>query len=127
MTCLVRRDETLVQLLAGADAGDDDLAAGGHRLREVDHAHARDARHEYLAAAHALERGDHEGDALLERQPETGHALVGERDAAEALLLLEKRDDAATAADDVAVAHAGEARSLAAGVCVALHEELLGC
>ena len=55
-------------------------AAGRHGPRQVDHPHAGDLRHEDLPALHLLDAADRETHALIEREPEAGHALVGERD-----------------------------------------------
>ena len=90
MACraLVGGDQQLVQLLAGADADHVTGRAGCDRLGEIGHAHRRDLRDEHLAALHVLERVEHEIDGLGERDPEPGHALVGDRDAAVALELV---------------------------------------
>ena len=50
-----------------------------HGRGQVDDAHRRDLRHEDLAAVHALEVLEHEVDALLQRDPEAGHARIGDR------------------------------------------------
>ena len=77
---------------------------------EVHDAHARDLRHEDLAAPHQLGAADGERDALLERDPEARHGSIGHRHAAGGALRGEERDHAAAAADDVAVAHHARAR-----------------
>ena len=53
------------------------------------------------------EAGEHELDALVERDPEPRHALVRDRQAVGALgdEIAEQRHHAAARADDVAVAH----------------------
>ena len=122
---LVLGDEQLVQLLAGADADDLDLGVGRQRRRHVGDPHRRHARDERLAAAHARRRVDDELHGLIERDPEARHALVGDRDDAGLGLELEQRHDRAARADDVAVAHRGEARRRVRGVGVGLVDDLL--
>ena len=68
----------------------------------------------------------HEAHALVQRQPEARHAAVGHGDPAAGPLRAEDGDDAAAAAQHVAVAGATEPRSRRRGVGVALHEQLLG-
>ena len=82
---------------------------------------------EQLAAVHPVEGVDDEPHRLVERDPEPGHALVGDRQRlADCGEPAEQRHDRAPAADDVAVPHDGEARVVGAGVVVAGDEQLVG-
>src|SRR5437867_5435276 len=123
LAALVLRDEDLVELLAGTDADVVDLAAWGDRLDQVHDPHARDLGDEDLAAPHQLRRTDRELDALLERDPEARHRAVGHRHPPARTLRREERHHAPAAADDIAVAHDGEARPPRVTVDVALDEE----
>src|SRR2546428_6165126 len=80
LSTLLFSDQHLVELLARSHADELDLAAGRHRLDEVEDAHTGDLRHEDLAAPHDLGAPDRERDALLEADPEPGHARIGHRD-----------------------------------------------
>src|SRR5206468_12824214 len=51
---LLLGDQHFVELLARSHADELDLAAGRHRLDQVEDPHARDLRHEDLAAPHDL-------------------------------------------------------------------------
>jgi hypothetical protein len=84
-----------VQFLAGADADDFDLGFGGDGAGQVDNFGAGDFGDEDFAAFHLFDAGDDEVHALLEREPEAGHALVGDGDFAVGALLEEERDDRA--------------------------------
>ena len=96
------------------------------RLDQIEDPHARDLRDIDLAAAHHLGASNRERHPLLEADPESGHAGVGHRDGARRTLGGEKWDHAATAADDVAVAHRAEYAAPTVAVGVTLDEELLG-
>ena len=102
------------------------ILALGDGARQVDDLHAGDLRYEDLAALHLPDAADDEMDALFQREPKAGHALVGDGHLAGLALLQEDRHHRAAAADDVAVAHAGEVRDAAGGVGVGLHDQLLG-
>ena len=75
-----------------------------------------------------VDHGGREIDALLQRDPEARHALVGDRQMIGLLLdqPAEERNDAATRADHVAVAQHGEARADRARQVVGRHEDLVG-
>src|SRR5262245_14213659 len=125
LAALVLGDEALVELLPGPDADVVDRAPGRHRGHEVHDAHARNLRHEDLAAPHQLRAADGEVDALGERDPEAGHRPIGHGHAPRRPLRREERDHAAAAPDDVAVAHDAEHGSPRVAVDVALDEKLL--
>ena len=80
MASLILGQQHLVQLLAWPNADDSALRFRRECECHVDDAHARDTRHEDLAASHPPQRRDDERHRLLERDPETGHSLVGDRD-----------------------------------------------
>ena len=86
---------------------------GRDRLRKIDHPHARNLGDEDLSAVHLLDAAHHKAHAVLQRDPETGHPRIGERDAAAASLLQENRDHASPASHDVAIAGTTESRSCA--------------
>ena len=126
---LVRGDQQLVQLLAGPDA--DDLAArhaGRDRLGEVDDAHRRDLRDEDLAALHAARGASStRSTACVERDPEAGHALVGDRERARSRAC--SRNTGRRCRGCRRRCRSARTRSAVwrvAGVGVALHEDLLG-
>src|SRR5437868_11375544 len=75
---------------------------------------------------HLLDATQHKPYSLLQRQPETAHTRIGNRDRPPLPLLHKYRDDAAAAAHYVSVARATEARVLPSGVRVCLHKHLLG-
>lgn len=67
----------------------------------------------------------HQVDGLVQGDPEAGHALVGDREAAGPGLLLEQGDDRAPGPHHVAVADTGEAGVEGRRVGVALDDDLL--
>ena len=75
---------------------------------------------------HLLDAAHHEAHSLFQRQPETGHARIGDGDVAIPPLLDEQWNDAAPAAHHVAVARAAQPRAAFAGVGVGLHKHFLG-
>ena len=123
---LVAGNHHLVQLLAGTDADDVEAALGRHRLRQIDHFHARNLGHEDLAAVHPADRRQHQRHALIERDPEARHVRVGDRQHTAGALRREERNHAAAAADDVPVADAGEPRAGTATVRVGRDEQFVG-
>ena len=58
---------------------------------------------------HLFDAADDEAHALIQGEPEAGHALVGDGEPPDSALLEEDRHHAAAAADHVAVADAAEA------------------
>src|SRR5581483_11347461 len=103
-----------------------ETAFGGDGARQIDDVHARNLGHEDLAAVHALETHENEPDRLLQSDPEARHLGVGHRQHAGGAHFLKKRNHAAAAAHDVAVAHHAEARAVAPRVAVGGDEELVG-
>src|SRR5581483_11228588 len=126
VTRLVFRDQRLMQLFTGPDANEFDLAAGRDGLGHVHQPHAGNLGDENLATVHALNAFHYETHALLEGDPEARHTRIGDRDFSPLALLEEHRDHADSAADDISVAGATEARILRSGICVGLHEHFLG-
>ena len=61
---LVARDHHFMQLFAGPNAGDLDLALGRQRLGQVQDLHAWNPRDEQFAAVHLLDGAKHESHAL---------------------------------------------------------------
>src|SRR2546422_176320 len=95
MNGLFLREKDFVQLLAGPDADHFPFCAGGDRLGQIRHAHARNLRHENLAAEHEIRAAQDETRGLFLRNPKPGHALIGDRERAPFRLLPEYRDHAA--------------------------------
>ena len=71
---------------------------------------------------HLLDAANHEPDSLLDRDPEAGHAGIGDGDFAALALLLEYWNHAAPAAQHVAVARATESSILRSGVGIRLNK-----
>ena len=110
---VVLGDHGLVQLLAGPDADDPVRQVRRHRAGEIDDVHARDLRHEDLAAVHhrAGRRARSRRPARSVIQNRVMRAsVIGRLSAPCRDQLAEERNHAAARADDVAVAHHGEAR-----------------
>src|SRR5919198_964372 len=112
LTRFVLGEHRLVELFAGADADDLDLAVRRHGTGEIHHVHARQLGYEDFAAVHPLDARDHKAHALLESDPEAGHPLVRNCHFAVLPLLPKERNNAAATADHVAVAHTTETRPL---------------
>src|SRR5215471_1030344 len=122
----VPRDEDLVQFLAWAYPNVLDSALRRDRAREIHGPHARQLRYEDLPAHHLLDAAEDEVHTLLEREPESRHPLVGDRDRARLALLQEEWNHAPPAAHDVAIAAAAERRPAdRVRVDVSLREEFL--
>src|SRR4051812_46554050 len=98
-------DHFLVKLFAGADSNDVDFGIGSDRLRQIQHLGAGNLRNKQLAAMHAFERSHDELDTLIERDPEASHARIRDGKVALSSKLLKQGDNAASAADHVAVSH----------------------
>ena len=116
---LLLGEQDLVDLLAGADAGDDrlDVAIADEVRGQVGHPGARAARDVGLAGGRGAHRREDRVDRVLEREQEARH--VGGRDgdgAAGGDLVEEQRDHGAARGQDVAIARADEARLRAARI-----------
>ena len=76
---------------------------------------------------HPLKRSEDEIDAFLQRDPEAGHAGVGDGQFGDAIRheLLKERDHRTPGADDIAVADHGVAGRLLADGVVGGHEQLV--
>ncbi len=114
-----------MQLLSRTNPDGLHLASGGDGLREVQQPHAGDLGNKNLAAVHLLQAADHELHALLERQPESGHASIGNRDLPAPALFQKNRDHASPAAHHVPIARTTEARIFRACIGIGLHKHLL--
>src|SRR3981081_1321541 len=97
-----------MQFLARADSDCFHVTTGSDRLGHFHQPHAGNLGNKNLTPMHLLDTANHKPDALLERDPEAGHAEVSDRNLAALALLLEYRNDAATAAQNVSIARATE-------------------
>src|SRR5262245_58443892 len=97
-------EQHFMKLLAGPDADLLDDSFRGHRLSQVDEPHAGDLWDEDLSSGHGFNGFQNEADALIERDPETRHAGIGNGDAPAFSLIAEQGDHAAAASNHVAVA-----------------------
>src|SRR6185369_872928 len=122
---LVFRNEHLVQLLAWADADDLVAALRRDRVRQVNESHAGELRDKNLAAAHDAERANDERDGLVQSDPEARHARICDWQDAGSALVEKQRDDAAAAAEHIAVAHDAVMRVAGAGINSGADEELV--
>ena len=75
---------------------------------------------------HLLNRADYKTHAVLQSEPETGHTRIGDRNPAPLALLHEDGNNAAAAADNIAIAGATEASILRPGIGVRLNEHFFG-
>jgi len=121
---LVFGEQHLVQFFSRPNSDALDLAVRRDGLSDIEQLHAGNFGHEDFAAMHLLQAADHETNALIERDPEAGHARVRQSDFAALALLHEDRHYATAAADNVAIANATESRVLCAGIGVRLHKHL---
>src|ERR1700731_2202444 len=110
-----------MQLLSRANPDSFNRASRRNRRGQIDQPHAGDLRDEYFAAMHLLDGANHETNSMLESQPETGHARIGDGNAATLALLLKHRDHAAPATDNVSVASATEASLLRSRIRIRLN------
>src|SRR5208282_3722381 len=118
---LVFRDQHFVQLLSRTNPDVLDLASGRNRFRQVHQPHAGNLRNKNLAAVHLLQAADDKLHALLQRQPESSHSRIGDRDLPAPALIQKNRDDAAVAAHHVPVARTTEA-GIRASIRIGLHK-----
>src|SRR5271168_2264303 len=105
---LIFGNQHFVQLLSRADADHLDLTTGRDGFSQVDHSHARNLGDKDLAAMHLLQAPNDELHAAIERNPETSHARIGDRNSAAPPLLEKHWDDASPAAHYVAVTGTGK-------------------
>jgi len=91
----VARAKGFVQLLARANSHDLDREAGRYRLGYIGHPYRRKPRHKYFAAMHAFQTAGNKIHALLQRDPESRHARIRNRQLRRSLQreLLEVRHD----------------------------------
>ncbi|MPN26659.1 hypothetical protein SDC9_174084 [bioreactor metagenome] len=75
---------------------------------------------------HIFSRADHKAHALLQADPETGHAVIGNGHFAALTLFEEHGYHRSAAAHHIAIPHAGEAHIAPASVGVGLDDELFG-
>src|SRR5580658_1727650 len=120
---LVFRDQHFVQLLSRTNPDVFHLASGSNGLRQIQQPHAGDLGDKNLAAVHLLQAADHKLYPLLQRQPESRHARIGDRDLPAPPLFEKYRDHAPPAADDVPVARTAEARVFRARVSIRLDKD----
>src|SRR6185437_3058356 len=101
---------------------------GADQARQVGDGGGGDLRYIDLAAAHHLHARQHEVYALGQRDPEPRHAGIGDRQAVGTFgrKLVEERDNRATAANHIAIAHHGELGTVGAGQIVGGDEDLVG-
>src|SRR5688572_32537513 len=88
------------------DADDVDLCIRDNRIGKVNDLGTGDLRHEDLAAFHLIDAAHHKADALLERQPEARHALIGDGNSSTRTLLEEERHHGTPAPHNVPIADA---------------------
>ena len=103
---LVFGEQSFVEFFARADADLGDLATGSDRSDEIEMACSGFLARRLRRPAYASMQPITKPNALIEGKPEAGHVGVGDGDASGLALLAEERDNAAAAADDVAVADA---------------------
>ena len=115
-----------MELFPGADADRLEPAPGRDCTRDVDDPRARDLGDKDLAPMQPAERMAHQLHALLERDPEARHPLIGDRNDTGLPAFQEQRNHAAPASHDIAVADDGEARVPRACVGVRGDEDLVG-
>ena len=84
--------------------------------------HAGNLRNKNLAAVHLLQAADHKLHALLQSQPESRHARIGDRDLPAPPLFQKNRNHAAPASHHVAVTRTTEARISSARIGISLHK-----
>src|SRR5256885_16877392 len=97
MNGLFLREKDFVQLLAGPDADHFPFWAGGDRLGQIRHAHARTLRHEDLAAEHEIRAAHDEPPRLFVLNRRTRDGLIRALDRTPARLLAEYLDHAVPA------------------------------
>ena len=116
-----------MQLFAGADTDFLDSAAGKHRFCEVGNLKGRDFADKGFAAFCFFEGFNHQLHALLQADPETGHAQVGDRKLCLPVCdeLAEKRDNRTAASCNVAVANDREVDVLIADIGVCCDKQLV--
>src|SRR5262249_46326776 len=123
---LIRRNENLIEFLAGTNTRECHFASRGYRLDEVHDFHAGDPRYKYLPALQKADGANYEVHTLLQREPKAGHSLIGDRHPAQFALLNKDRDDTAAATHNVAVSDTCKSCRPTTGIRISLNEELLG-
>src|SRR5579863_5271379 len=115
-----------MQFLARSNSNGLDRASWGNSFRQIDEPHARNLRNENLSSMHLLDTADDETHTLLERQPETRHPGIGERDPPQPLLLLKDRDHTTATSNHVPVSRTAKPCFLASRISIRLHQHFLG-
>src|SRR5205814_5221566 len=75
---LVFGDHHLVQLLAGPLSNNPELCLRRNSSGYLENPHARQLRDKYVAATELLDPGANEVSGLWQRNPEPGHAVIGD-------------------------------------------------
>src|SRR5579863_6110086 len=114
-----------MKFLARADPNRFDIATWGNGFGHFQQRHTWNLGDKNFAAVHLLDTADHEPDSLLERDPEPGHAGIGDGYFAALALLEEYRNHAAAAAQNISVAGATEPGILRTRIRIGLHEHFL--
>src|SRR5579872_5577995 len=118
VTRFIFRQQDFVQFFTGANTDVLNLTAWGERFRHLKQAHAGNLRYEDLSAMHLFQATDDKTDPSFQRDPEARHARIGQSDFPVLALLKKNRDDAASAAQHVAITRATESRVLLARISV---------
>src|ERR1051326_1185338 len=126
ISTIVDRDHDFVNLLSGSNTHQGGFAVWADHASQICQAHTRNPWNPDFAAPHGSQRSEHQGSALVERDPEARHARVSDGQLAGRTLFQEKRDHAAAAPDDVPVSNHAKSAALVAHVTIARYEQLVG-
>lgn len=121
-------DHDLMKLFSFADTDFRHLASGQHSLCQISDLEGRNLGDEGLTAFGFFQCFDHQFHALLQADPETGHAVIGDGKLLTAVFnnVMEERNNGSAASCYVAVTDDGEADILASGIGVGSNEQLIG-
>ena len=126
--CILHRNHDFVQLFALTDAHFLRRHAGCHCLCQVGNLKGRNLGNKGFAALCFLQCLDNQFHTLMQADPETGHAVIGNRQLRAAVFqdTVKERNDGASAACHVAVTDNGEADILCARISIGCNKQFIG-
>ena len=121
-------DHDLMELFTLADSYFGHFTSGQHRLCQIGNLKGRNLRDEGLTALGFFQSFDHQFHTLLQADPETGHAIVGDGKFGAAVFdnVMEERNNGSAASGYVAITNDGKADILASGISVGSDKQLIG-
>ena len=124
---ILRSYHDFMQLLAGTDTNLRHLTSGKHCFCKIRNLKGRDLTDEGFPTGCFLKSLDHKLYALRQTDPETGHAVISNRQLVTAIFndVMEKRNNGATASCHISITHDGKINVLGTGIRIRCNKQLI--